>query len=68
MMTTRRANFPFIILFIMISCYVLTGNAPADDISAILKKADKELRQAQRDMFSGKTEKAIAALENIENR
>jgi hypothetical protein len=36
------------------------------DSSTLLKQVNKELRQAERDMFSGETEKAIAALENIE--
>ena len=38
----------------------------AQDTAILLKTVDKELRQAERDMFSGKTEKAIASLENIE--
>lgn len=38
----------------------------AQDSGAMLKTVDKDLRQAERDMFNGKTEKAITALENIE--
>jgi hypothetical protein len=41
------------------------SSAAAADAKTLLKEADKALRQAQRDMFSGKNEKAIAALENI---
>ena len=35
------------------------------DANALLKQVNKELRQAQNDMFAGKTDKAIAALESI---
>ena len=37
----------------------------SEDTSAILKEANKELRRAQRDMFSGKTDNAVASLEKI---
>jgi hypothetical protein len=37
----------------------------AGDTQALMKQVDKDLRAAERDMFSGKTEKAIASLENI---
>jgi hypothetical protein len=37
----------------------------AVDANGLLKQVNKELRQAQNDMFSGKTDKAIATLESI---
>lgn len=37
----------------------------AADAKTLLKEANKTIRQAQRDMFSGKNEKAIAALDSI---
>jgi len=56
-------------LFILIICALigvcLVVSAFADDTEALLKTVDKDLRSAERDMFSGKTEKAIASLENI---
>jgi len=39
--------------------------ARAVDAKDLLKQVNKELRQAERDMFGGKAEKAIASLENI---
>ena len=37
----------------------------AVDVKDLLKQVNKDLRQAERDMFGGKAEKAVAALENI---
>ena len=53
----------FVIGILILVCF--SSLAAVDDTGPILKKVNKELRQAERDMFSGKTEKAIAALENI---
>ncbi len=44
-------------------CFI--ASVTAGDSDALLKQVDKDLRQAERDMFGGKTEKAIASLENI---
>ena len=44
-------------------CFI--ASVSAGDSDALLKQVDKDLRQAERDMFGGKTEKAIASLENI---
>ncbi len=41
--------------------------AEAQDAKSMLKQVNKELRQAQNDMFSGKNDKAIASLEGIED-
>lgn len=45
----------------------LGTDAPAADAKALLKQANKELRQAQKDMFAGKKEQAIASLDSIRN-
>jgi hypothetical protein len=39
----------------------------AQDVKALLKQYSKEQRQAEKDMFSGKTENAISSLENLRN-
>lgn len=39
--------------------------AQAADAKALIKQADKDLRQANRDMFNGKADKAMASLEDI---
>ena len=56
-------RFIFSLCVLVSVCLVVS--AVADDTEALLKKVDKDLRNAERDMFSGKTEKAIASLENI---
>ena len=53
---------------ILLLCAAFLFNAPmarAGDAAALLKEFNKEIRNAQRDMFSGKNEKAIAALESL---
>jgi hypothetical protein len=53
------------VLFVLLCAgFFIPGIAQDSDV--LLKQVNKELRQAERDMFGGKTEKAIAALENIE--
>lgn len=60
---------PFLICgALLISLMLCQGpglNVYATDINSMLKQINKELRQSQKDMFSGKTEKAIASLEKI---
>ena len=58
-----QKRFIFSLCILVSVCLVVS--AVADDTEALLKKVDKDLRNAERDMFSGKTEKAIASLENI---
>jgi len=53
---------PAFFRFVILACFGFVFTVSADDI----KKIDKELRTAQRDMFSGKTEKAIASMGTIE--
>ena len=46
----------------------LVSLAHAADVKALLNQVNKELRQVQRDMFGGKTEKAVASLEKIREK
>jgi len=52
----------------LVTLFFLKGFVPsvhAADVKVMLKQLNKELRQANKDMFGGKAEKAIASLENI---
>jgi hypothetical protein len=53
-------------LVAVLFCISIFSSADAQDVKGLLNQVNKELRQAQRDMFSGKNEKAIASLEGIE--
>ena len=44
---------------------VLSIPALADDVKALYKQADQQLRQAQKDMFAGNKDQAVAALDGI---
>ena len=59
----------FICCVLLLSVSFLGGPGPVmaedEDIKTMLTEANKELRQAERDMFSGKTDKAIASLDKI---
>ena len=52
-----------------IFCLYLSSVAPAyaQDVKALFKQLNKEQRQAQKDMFAGKNDKAIARLEKLRN-
>ncbi len=63
MYKTNRFSLRLLIILIGIC---LAASVMAQDSATLLKTVDKDLRQAERDMFSGKTEKAIASLENIQ--
>lgn len=65
MLLSPKNVFVVLIVFLINCMFVLP--AVADNSTGLLKKVNKELRQAERDMFSGKTEQAIAALENIKS-
>jgi len=41
------------------------ARAQSPDVKAMLMQANKELRQAEKDMFAGKSDQSIAALESI---
>jgi hypothetical protein len=56
---------------LLLALWAIPGliSAPhAADAKALLNQVNKELRQAQRDMFGGKTEKAVASLETIREK
>jgi hypothetical protein len=63
MWTTIKGSLIF--KTVLLVCICLVATVFADDTEAILKQVDKDLRSTERDMFAGKTEKAIASLENI---
>ncbi len=55
----------------LVTLFFLKGFVPsvhAADAKAMIKQINKDLRQANKDMFGGKTEKAIASLENIKKQ
>ena len=54
-----------VVKIVALICVFMVAVVFAEDTQALLKQVDKDLRAAERDMFSGKTEKAIASLENI---
>lgn len=61
-----RAAFAAILILLCASFLNgLLAPALAEDAKALSSEINKELRQAERDMFGGKTDKAIAALPNI---
>ena len=45
---------------------VVPKTGHAQDVKALLNQFNKDIRQVQRDMFSGKDEKSIAALEGLQ--
>ncbi len=57
--------------FVIILCcsiFLISGSLhslPAGDVATTIKQLNKTLRTAEKDMFGGKTDKSIAALENI---
>lgn len=63
--TTRYLAFTLALAFTFGLFPCLAAPAAAQDAKALIKEADKSIRQAERDMFSGKTDKAIASLDNI---
>jgi molecular chaperone GrpE (heat shock protein) len=62
-----RSVFISFMLLLTLSFFGSVGcTAWADDVKTMLQQANKELRQAQKYMFAGKTDNAIAALDKIE--
>lgn len=53
---------PLVCVFMILATFSL---AVAQDVKGMLQQVNNELRQTQRDMFSGKNEKAVASLEGI---
>ncbi|UCF94800.1 MAG: hypothetical protein JSW39_11810 [Desulfobacterales bacterium] len=70
-MNRKKSNW---ILFTLLTVIVLSlffflhQTTWAVDAKALFKQLNQELRQAERDMFAGKTDKAISALEPIKER
>jgi len=67
-MRSTRINFLMLFTFVLISLCMATYSVTpvwSDDAKALLTQTNKALRQAQKDMFGGKTDRAIASLENI---
>ena len=54
-----------IVMVAMLASLAFSTVVAATESGVTLKQVDNEIRLAQRDMFSGKKEKAIASLENI---
>jgi hypothetical protein len=48
--------------------FLMGATAGGVDSKAMLKKIGQDLRKAERDMFSGKTDKAITALEPVKKQ
>lgn len=61
----------FTLSAILSCCLLLAQGAiqslPAADVDTTLKQLNSSLRNAEKDMFAGKTENVIASLENIHN-
>jgi len=67
-MRSVNSGSTFLCILILLCVIFFSGivlPAQAEDAKAISTEINKGLRQAQRDMFGGKTDKAIAALPNI---
>lgn len=52
-------------LLVLALCFYTVFPAGAEDAKTLLNEVSKQLRQAEKDMFAGKTENAIAALDPI---
>ena len=63
----RTCMIGWILLVGIVFQFTLPPTACAQDAKTMLKEVNKALRQAQKDMFSGKNEKAIASLPNIQD-
>ena len=52
-------------MLLLAGAMILSGPALAEDVKDLYKQADKQLRQAQKDMFAGNKDQAVAALDGI---
>ncbi len=67
-MNRKKSNwvlFTFMTVIALSLIFLMRQTTLAADAKALLKQVTQELRQAERDMFAGKTDKAIFALEPI---
>ncbi len=70
-MNRKKSNwvlFTFVTVIALSMIFLMRQTTQAVDAKALLKQVSKELRQAERDMFAGKADKAIFALEPIKKR
>ena len=70
-MNRRKSNWVLFSFVTVIAFNLILGmgqKTQAADAKALLKQIGRELRQAERDMFAGKTDKAISAFEPIKKR
>ena len=70
-MNRKKSNwvlFAFVTVIALSMIFLMRQTTQAVDAKALLKQVTKELRQAERDMFAGKADKAIFALEPIKKR
>jgi len=70
-MNRKKSNwvlFTFVTVIALSLIFLMHQTTQAVDAKTLLKQVSKELRQAERDMFAGKVDKAIFALEPIKKR
>ena len=70
-MNRKKSNwvlFTFVTVIALSLIFLMRQTTLAADAKALLKQVTQELRQAERDMFAGKADKAIFALEPIKKR
>ena len=70
-MNRKKSNwvlFAFVTVIALSLIFLMHQTTQAVDAKTLLKQVSKELRQAERDMFAGKSDKAIFALEPIKKR
>ena len=70
-MNRKKSNwvlFTFVTVIALSLIFLMHQTTQAVDAKTLLKQVSKELRQAERDMFAGKSDKAIFALEPIKKR
>ena len=70
-MNRKKSNwvlFTFVTVIALSLIFLMRQTTLATDAKAVLKQVTQELRQAERDMFAGKEDKAIFALEPIKKR
>ena len=68
MMKSKSVYFLIGMVTMMFFFSGLDSPARAADVKALIKDANKALRQAERDMFGGKKDKAVAAIETIKGK
>jgi len=70
-MNRKKSNwvlFTFVTVIAISLIFLMRQTTQAVDAKALLKQVSQELRQAERDMFAGKIDKTIFALEPIRKR